>query len=405
MIEFPKHFLWGSATSAYQVEGNNTNSDWWPWEKQTGKENSGAACRHYELYGQDFDLAKDLNHNTHRLSIEWARIEPLEGEFSDKELKHYVDVIFALKARNIEPMVTLHHFTNPIWFSQLGGWENSRAVGLFSRYCEFVVSVLAKHVHYWITINEPTIYSSHAYIFGTWPPQAKSLLKAKNVQDNQTWAHIKVYSLINKIYKEQNLPKPVIGIAHHISAVYSCKDSLRNRLAIFLRDQVYNYWILDNILRHKAMDFIGLNYYSRMLVDVKNWSLGSFLWGNCPDNHQPLKKNSLGWDIYPQGLLRVLLKLKKYNLPVIITENGICTNDDNQRWEFLYDHLKNVHLAIEQGVDVRGYLYWSLLDNFEWHNGYDPRFGLIDVNYTTFHRTVRESARKFAQVCKNGVLE
>jgi len=405
MLQFPKNFLWGAATSSYQVEGNNINSDWWPWEIAQGKEQSGLACRHYELYEGDFDIAKSLNHNAHRLSIEWARIEPRQGEFSDKELKHYVDVIVALKARGIEPMVTLHHFTNPIWFSQLGGWESRRTAEFFTRYCEVVVGVLAQHVRYWITINEPTIYSSHAYIFGTWPPQVKSFLRAKKVQDHQIQAHIKAYRRIHKIYEEHHLSKPAVGISHHMPAIVACQDNFKNRLAVYLRDQVYNYWVLDGLRRSKTMDFIGLNYYSRHLVEAKNWSLGSLLWDTCQDNHRPLEKNFLGWDIYPQGLQQVLLKLKKYNLPVFITENGICASDDGQRWQFIHDHLKNIALAIKQGVDVRGYLYWSLLDNFEWHNGYGPRFGIVDVNYLTFQRTLRESAKKFAQVCKNGILE
>ena len=210
MIKFPQNFLWGAATSAYQVEGNNINADWWPWEKKVGHENSGVACRHYESYEQDFDIAKSLHHNAHRLSIEWARIEPEEGKFSEKELKHYVDVISALRARNIEPMVTLHHFTNPVWFAESGGWENRRSVERFARYGDAVIRALAKHVHYWITINEPTIYASHAYLFGWWPPQAKSYRKTKAVYDNFVSAHIQAHRLIHQIYKDLKLPAPYV---------------------------------------------------------------------------------------------------------------------------------------------------------------------------------------------------
>jgi beta-glucosidase len=148
MVKFPQDFLWGAATSAYQVEGGNTNADWWEWEKRSGKVNSGPACRHYELYEQDFDLAKDLGHNAHRLSIEWSRIEPEEGKFSGEALKHYLEVILALRARNIEPVVTLHHFTNPAWMSSSGGWVDRRSVEWFIRYCDFVCRGLAKHVRY-----------------------------------------------------------------------------------------------------------------------------------------------------------------------------------------------------------------------------------------------------------------
>ncbi len=404
MIKFPQDFLWGAASSAYQVEGNNVNADWWPWEKKTGHENSGAACRHYEFYLQDFDLAQSLNHNAHRLSIEWSRIEPKEGEFSSEALEHYRDVIAALRLRHIEPMATLHHFTNPIWFSASGGWADRRCVGRFLRYCDFVTRALARDVHFWFTINEPTIYFSHAYLWGMWPPQAKSFLQAHAVHDHMIEGHIKAYRLIHKIYQELNIARPAVSIAHHMPAIVSCTQSLRNRWAAALREQLYNLEILDRLASHKTLDFIGVNYYSRHLVDAHSWWIGNLLMEVCRDDHHPLAKNSLGWDIYPQGLCQVLCNLKKYNLPVMIAENGICTADDNERWEYIHSHLTNVHLAMEQGVNVVGYLYWSLLDNFEWAQGFGPRFGLIDVNYSTYQRTVRESARKFAQVCQTGVL-
>lgn len=402
MIQFPNNFLWGAATSSYQVEGNNSNADWWPWEKKVGHQNSGEACRHYELYEKDFDLAKSLNHNAHRLSIEWSRIEPVEGQFSHKELQHYIDVILALRARGIEPMVTLHHFTNPIWFSETGGWERQHSVARFERYCEFVVRGLAKHVRYWITINEPTIYVSHSFWFGWWPPQKKSYLTTKTVADNMVAAHIKVYSLIHRIYKELDAPKPLVSISQHLAAIVPCTPNFRNRWAAKWRNQWYNLDIIDRIKNH--LDFIGVNYYSRQLVDITNWWIGNLAFEVCKSQHHPVKKNFLGWDIYPEGLTQVLLGLKKYNLPVIITENGICTTDDNERWEFIDAHLRSVFRAIEAGVDVRGYLYWSLMDNFEWDKGFAPRFGLIDIDYPTSKRTIRESARKFAQVCKTSTL-
>lgn len=405
MIRFPKDFLWGAATSAYQVEGDNINSDWWQWEKDTGRENSGSACRHYEYYEQDFDLAKSLNHNAHRLSIEWSRIEPQEGEFSQAELKHYTDVILSLRSRHIEPIVTLHHFTNPAWFSKSGGWENGRSVARFLRYCDFVTRSLATHVRYWITINEPTVYISHAYIFGVWPPEAKSPLKAKTVQDNLAWAHIKTYRLIHEIYRESSFPRPSVSFSQFTQAFVPCTENLKDRFAALLRNKWFNLGFLDHAARHHTLDFIGLNYYSRQLVEPRNWEISRLLGDTCQNNHHPVKKNSLGWDIYPEGLYELLLMLKKYGLPVIITENGICTPDDELRWEYIRSHLRNIHSAMEKGVPVAGYLYWSLLDNFEWDKGFGPRFGLMDVDYNTYKRSIRESASKFGQVCKTGILE
>ncbi|MFH0984078.1 MAG: glycoside hydrolase family 1 protein [Candidatus Omnitrophota bacterium] len=405
MIQFPKDFLWGAATAAYQVEGGNSRADWWRWEKEAGKENSGDACRHYDLYESDFELARELGHNAHRLSVEWSRMEPEEGKFSGEALEHYIAVLSALKARNIEPVVTLHHFTNPVWLADAGGWENKKAVAFFLRYSEYVVRGLAKYVRYWITINEPTIYFSHAYLLGVWPPQKKSLWKTKVVSDHLTEAHIGVYRLIHQIYKEESLPRPSVSIAQHMQAFVPCTPSAKNKLATALRHRWFNLGLIETFVRHKALDFIGLNYYSRQLVDLERWGFRNLATDVCKKDHHPVKKNALGWDIYPEGLCDLLLKLKKYGLPIMITENGICTADDTLRWEFIAGHLQSIHKALEQGVAVTGYLYWSLLDNFEWDKGFGPRFGLIGMDYKTQKRTVRESAVKFSDVCKTGTLD
>lgn len=405
MIQFPKDFIWGAAAAAYQVEGGNSNSDWWPWEIKAGKEPSGVACNHYQVYEQDFDLAKEMNHKAHRLSIEWARIEPREGEFSEKELKHYIDVILSLRARGIEPMVTLHHFTNPIWLSEKGGWENKKVVALFQRYTEFVVKGLAKHVHFWITINEPTIYISHSFILGWWPPQKTSFLAAWSVEHNMVAGHIAAYRAMNKIYQEQGLEKPAISISQHVTSVVPCNQKWINRVSAKFRNYWFNLRILNALQRASTLDFIGVNYYSRQLVDLKSLCPKKFVM-ECSAGHPdfPSDKNFLGWDIYPQGLHELLLQLRKYDIPIMITENGICAAEDSQRWQFIQIHLKTIHDAMQKGAKVVGYLYWSLLDNFEWAHGYGPRFGLIEMDYKTQKRTIRESAKKYAEVCKTGLL-
>ena len=403
---FPKDFLWGAATSAYQVEGNNINTDWWEWEKRVGlKEASGLACRHYELYKCDFDLAKLLNHNAHRLSIEWSRIEPQEGKFSEPELEHYRDVILSLKQRNLEPIVTLHHFTNPLWFARIGGWQNNKACDYFLRYVEKTVRVLCKNVKCWVTINEPMVYVYHAYILGFWPPQEKSFLKAKQVKENLILSHIKSYKLIHKIYRNESLNLPLISIAQNMQAFVPCTLTLRNNIAAYLRNKYFNFEFIERLMRAKTLDFIGINYYTRGLVETRGWGFKNLTLDVCNENHSKLSKNSLGWDIYPEGLYNLLLKLKKYGLPIFILENGICTQDDNLRWDFICEHLKNIHLAMSEGVKLLGYIYWSLIDNYEWDKGFGPRFGLIEVDYNTYKRTVRESARKYSLVCKTGELE
>jgi len=407
MIKFPGKFLWGASTSAYQVEGQNANSDWWEWEKRLKlKEKSGQACRHYELFREDFDLAKQLNHNAHRLSIEWSRIEPEEGKFSIKEMEHYKEVIQALLERGLAPLVTLHHFTNPIWFSKLGGWENKASAKYFSRYVKYIVEHLSPYVRYWLTINEPLVYAYHAYIIGAWPPQEKSFKKSGQVENNFLKAHIGAYKVIHRIYKEKNIAPAGVSIAKNLQAFMPCKPTLRNRLAARIRDRSFNCSFLEKLVSSRTLDFIGVNYYTRSLIETSGWLPRNLLIDVCEDRtHQRLKKNSLGWDIYPEGLYNLLLKLKKYKLPVIITENGICTDDDSLRWDFIREHLKQVAGARQEGLDIRGYMYWSLLDNYEWDKGFSPRFGIIEVDYNNYKRIVRESAKKFASICKTGALE
>jgi len=391
MIEFPKRFLWGSAIAAHQVEGGNIYNDWW-LDETSGvfKFKSGDACKHYELYRQDFDLAKSLNHNALRLSVEWSRIEPKPGEFNEAEIEHYKKVISALRERNIEPIVTLHHFTNPVWFNQMGAWQNKKAVEYFLVFVEKIVDALSSDVKYWVTINEPTIYIYFGYTLGIWPPHKKGILNTISASKALAHIHIQAYKIIHSIYRNKNFQSPYVSIAVNLRYFFACKNNLIARISADIRDKLFNFWFLKDLYKHKAMDYIGVNYYTK--EDI------------CKDKHPQVEKNSLGWDIYPEGLYRLLMKLKKFNLPVFILENGICTEDDNQRWRYISGHLKYLHKAMAEGVNVLGYLYWSLLDNFEWDKGFSPRFGIINVDYNTFQRSIRESGEKYAQVCRTGEL-
>jgi len=404
-VKFPQNFLWGAATSAYQVEGNNIHSDWWEWERRIGlKDVSGEACRHYQLYKQDFTQAKELGHNAHRLSIEWSRVEPREGDFLDTEMEHYLDVVLCLKGLGLEPIVTLHHFTNPWWLAKLGGWQNKEAVAYFLRYTEKIVARLCEHVRFWVTINEPLVYIYFSYILGDWPPQKKSFFQARIVFDNLVKAHVGAYRIIHRIYAEKKNNRPLVSLAQNFQAFAGWNNSLRNKCAVYLRNAFFNFNIIEKLKRSKALDFIGINYYTRMLVDAKKWNLRSLLLDQKEDDAPGMKKNSLGWDIYPQGLYDLLLSLKRFKIPLMILENGICTENDNLRWDFIRQHLKKINLAMGKDVNILGYIYWSLLDNYEWDKGFSPRFGLIELDYKTYARRPRESAKKFAEVCKTGVL-
>jgi beta-glucosidase len=405
MKKFPQDFLWGAATSAHQVEGQNIYNDWWLAEQEhLLKEASQLACNHYELYAEDFAIAKQLNHNCHRFSIEWSRIEPFEGDFQPLAIEHYRRVIADLKSKGMEPIVTLHHFTNPVWFSQKGGWTKSNLQRYFLRFVDKIVREFADQVKFWITINEPLVYSSHSFLLGAWPPQEHSLFKTAKVTLNLAKAHIKAYRLIHQIYRQKALGRPMVSIAANLQAFEICQPTLRNRLAVYLRNKLYNFYFIEELLRKKTLDYIGINYYGRNLADVPSWRVRDLLLATCQVNHHPLRKNSLGWDIYPQGLYKLLVAMRKYKLPIFITENGICTQDDDLRWDYIRQHLEELHRAMEQGVEVLGYIYWSLLDNFEWDKGFSPRFGLVHVDYQNYKRTIKLSAQKLAEVFKSNAI-
>lgn len=405
MITFPKDFLWGAASSSHQVEGDNKSNDWWQWEN-SGRiaVPSGQACRHYELFRGDFDLAAQLGHTAHRFSIEWSRVEPREGEFSDEELRHYREVLTALLERGIEPVVTLSHFTLPVWLSGKGGWVCGKSIEYFERFAHRVVSEYSDLARYWVTINEPMVYVCHSYLWGFWPPGKKSAFAALKVTANLARAHKQAYRAIHEIYTKKSLPAPWVSIAHNLQAFEPATRSLRDAIGVGLRDYGYNHRFLRDLVAHRTLDYIGVNYYSRHLVKTSGWNVASLAFTPSADDGS-CEKNSLGWDIYPRGLYQLLIRLKKYRLPVLVTENGICTADDEQRWRYIRSHIAELKRAMEAGVPALGYLYWSLTDNFEWDKGFAPRFGLIHVDYPTGQRTIKESARKYARVCQTGELE
>jgi len=364
--KFPRKFLWGSATSAYQVEGGNKNSDWEHW-----KERAGRASDHYNRFEEDFDIAKSLHQNAHRFSVEWARIEPEKGRFDDKEIEHYRAVLKALKERKIKPLITLHHFTNPVWVAERGGWGNSDTISYFESYVRFVVTQLSGLCDFWITINEPTVYVYEGYIRGLWPPGIKDPVKAYLVARNLLKAHQGSYKIIHKIQ-----PEAKVGIAYATSNLKSPVpfDPLNYLKKLFIKGA-------------KWQDFIGINYYSTRGM-TRN-----------------LPKSDMGWAVYPYGLYENLMSIKEeFDLPIYITENGIADADDDQRADFIADHLAATLYALNDRVDVRGYFYWSLLDNFEWAHGFGPRFGLIEIDYKTFKRKIRPSAQVYARIAKNNSL-
>lgn len=418
MLNFPNGFLWGTATSSYQVEGGNINNDWYLWEQAETRiadgSRCGPACDHYHLYESDFDIAKGLGHNAHRLSLEWSRIEPKQGEWNEEAIDHYRKVLSALKQRGITPLVTLFHFTLPIWVSKMGGFENPLTISFFQKYASRVCQEFGQTIDYWLTINEPMVYLYMAYIQKIWPPGRALGLKILNVLKNMLLAHAEAYRAIHGTCKHFPEKKnPLVGLTKYVRIFQPYrKNFLLDRMATKLKDYFFNDYILNVIssgvmsfplelhkfsprIKH-TLDFIGLDYYTRERVRFNILKPIQLLQESRI--RQEADVTDLGWEIYPEGIYLALIKLKKFGLPIIITENGLADKQDKKRSKFIIDHLIQVHRAIQEGVDVRGYLYWSLMDNFEWVEGFQPRFGLVELDYITQKRTLRPSAYTLARI-------
>ncbi len=409
-LKFPKNFLWGSATSAHQVEGGNENN-WTEWEKKNAKrlakdaknkykkwqiekfpemlmpENyiSGMACDHYNRFEEDFDIVQELGQNAHRFSIEWSRIEPKEGKFDRNEIKHYRKVIQALRDRGLEPFVTLWHWTNPLWLKN--GELDKKFPMYFSRYAKFVVEELGDLVNFWITLNEPTSVISSSYIVGVWPPQKRNIFFALKVYKNLSDAHKLAFDEIHKLYSESQVGFSNILLFNEPNNKKSLLDKISTRIVDYFSNEKFL-----KMTKGKN-DFLTIQYYFHNKID--------FIKKNNDDKKDV---SDMDWEIYPKGIYHILKSLKEYNLPVYITENGLADADDSRRESFIKEHLHWIHKAIEENVDVRGYFYWSLLDNFEWDKGFWPRFGLVEVDYKTLERKIRPSAWEYAKICKSNIL-
>jgi beta-glucosidase len=416
---FPKDFLWGAATSAHQVEGGNTNNDWHAWE-QAGRVAvpAGIACDHFHRFREDFDLAQALLHNAHRFSLEWSRIEPVEGQFSDAALRHYREVIEALLARGIEPVMTVHHYTIPQWLAVKGGWENPDIEQYFIHYMKRVVAEYGDVVRWWITLNEPVVQVFKGWLIGQYPPgRVSDYPRALKVMRHMLRAHVLAYHVIH-----ERRPDAMVSIAKHCLALtpnhpHNPFDVLSTRGRDFLFNNLFIEALHTGLLAlpgqfferlpfGRTLDFIGINYYTRDFVKNTGLNLPGIVGRSGTLENERLigKRNSLGWEIYPEGLGHFLRGFRRYGLPLLITENGVPTSDEDDRWAFIYLHLWQVMRAISAGIPVLGYLYWSLLDNFEWADGYNAKFGLVGVKFATLDRIVRPSARWLAEVIEKGSL-
>jgi len=413
MYKFPKTFLFGAATSAHQVEGNNTNSDWWKWEqkmvkKPNGpKDVSGVACSQWEKFEEDFVLAKNLGHNCHRISIEWAKIELVEGEFNQEAILHYKKVLKSLNDKNIKTFVTLFHFTLPYWFAKKGGFKRTDSPKIFSRYAEYVARELGDYIDFFIPINEPKVYVTQGYLNGTWPPQIKSIRSSIHVFINLVRSHNKAYKKITHINKKY-LVGPNQSVPYMIPLN---KNSIIDRgistLGNFLGEFPFYF------LTRNYADFISVNHYfydnvsfkkrkisfSGIILDLKRRDFGYYQIKDT-SRDPSIVRSDIGWSLRPRGHYFILKKLKKYNKPIYITESGLADAKDKYRSWYIRRVFYWMNVALNDDIDLRGYMHWSLIDNFEWSLGFSPRFGLCEVERKTLKRKPRESAYVYRDLIK-----
>lgn len=455
ILKFPDEFLWGVATSHFQVEGNpfeirRRASDWATWTAIQGKildqSTADRACDFFSRYEEDIDLCQQLNLNTFRLSLNWAALLPNSSskEFAREPLEFYRNLLQRLKQRGFKTFVTLFHFCLPTWLSEAGGWNNPRTIDEFERFTEMVVKEFGQYVDFWLTLNEPLAYAYQGHIEGAWPPGLKQdYIAAFTAIRNMLEGHARSYALIHR-----EIPNAKVSFTvHWMPFVPRASWNPLDQFSCFMRDEIFNHvWmravemgnlqfvpplIADKRVRRLtgeipglrgSIDYLGINYYTRQVCEMEvKWPPDIF---GIRSDLAEFETSSLGWEIYPEGLFQLLTKgLDPYRYDefgnareIYITENGLASMfsaeltdgdwslNDDLRCNYLLAHLIAVHKAIRMGANVKGYLHWSLLDNFEWAEGLRARFGLVRVAYPTLERTLRKSATLFGDICKDNAL-
>jgi len=385
---FPEGFVWGTATSAHQVEGGNWNNDWWVWEhnpESPCQEPSGDACDHWSRYPEDIRLCAELGFRAYRFSLEWSRIEPEEGEFSRAALEHYRRMCGACREHGLEPIVTFHHFTTPRWVVARGGWIEPATADLFARFCGRAAAHLGDLIGRACTVCEPNIVASMGYLYGIFPPGQRDADLRRRANDVLIAAHRKAAEAIHA-----GPGRPAVGLT---LGMFDCQavagaEAERDR---YRRD-------MEDVFLEAARgdDFLGLQCYSRMRIGPHG----------ILDPERDRRITQLGYEFWPEALEAALRYAWKVTdgVPLLVTENGIATDDDAERIEYVERALSGALACLDDGIDVRGYIYWSLLDNFEWILGYRPTFGLVAVDRVTQARTVKPSARWLGSIARDNTL-
>ena len=418
-FHFPRGFLWGSATAAHQVEGNNTNNNWWAWEQEPGRilhgHKSGLACDWWSgRWREDFDRAAQSGQNAHRLSVEWSRIQPAPDRWDEEALDRYREMLRGLHERGMTPMVTLHHFTDPLWLTEKGGWENELVVGYFEKFAHKVVEALREYVTLWVTINEPNVYTVSGYVMGDFPGGKQDLGTALQVLVNMLRGHAAAYRVIHSLQ-----PAAQVGVAINYRGFQAAKnwfplDHMAAGFQAQLFNDLFSRAIQDGSLKFLFLrkpipeakgtqDFVGINYYTVDQVAFNLLKLNEMFGRRFYPEGADLSDTGFIAN-QPEGMFSAIKWGLKFNLPMYITENGVEDQDDDLRPRYLARHIHQVWRAVNFNWPVRGYFHWSLVDNFEWERGWTQRFGLWELNVDTQARRKRPSADLYAEICaENGL--
>jgi len=373
---FPKNFLFGSATSAHQIEGGQDN-DWSRWEKTAGNISDGStskiAANSWNKWRDDIKLLKNGGQNAYRFSIEWSRIEPREGFFDQKAIEHYREMIDELIKNDITPMVTLFHFTCPLWIEKIGGLANRKCAKYFARFSAKMAEEFGDKVRLWSVLNEPSVYVNNGYFISNWYPGKHNYIVGLKVFFNLIFLHKQAWLSMKKVS-----PTVKVGIAMNMTAFSPNRNNIFDRILTRISKWITNEFFINQI--KNQLDFLGINHYTSHKIQCK----------------KPLMVGYV-----ENGLSQVIIEAKKWNLPIYITENGVPDESDKIRQKFIVDAFEQLSIAINNGADLRGYFYWSLIDNFEWGSGYSMKFGL---------HTIKRKARKSLEIyrdiiCRNNVIK
>jgi len=417
---FPADFVWGVATSSHQVEGGNTNNQWAAWEQRgriKSKDNCGLACNWWQQAEQDFDLAQSLGLNALRLSVEWSRIEPEEGKWDHSAMARYREMLKALHERGMRPFITLHHFTNPLWFEAKGAFAVKESVPLFQRFTRRVVEALGNLCSDWVTFNEPNVYSSLGYFLGEFPPGKKGrFIQLGRVTRNLCLAHATAYRTIHSLQRDAN-----VGWAQHYVVFKPRRTSSPfDRWLCGFIDRRFNDNFAEAIRCGRApfpmsqfgqslpdvrgtCDFVGINYYSRLRVGFSLSSAKTLFFQISVPPHKPQGDSGIEvpyGEAYPEGLRNAVEHFAPFNKPIYILENGVPDRADRIRPWVLESTVTQMRALLAEGIDLRGYFHWTLADNFEWGEGWHLRFGLFELDPQTQKRTPRASAQIYARLIK-----